>query len=109
MARPTRRGSTVRFHRDIRVTIEHGHGNHLANQISSVGYWFAAEPGETVVGPLKRPRKIILMVRAGEAVDEFIEQLIPYLEAGDLIIDGGNSHFPDTIRRTKYLAAKGLL
>jgi len=42
-------------------------------------------------------------------VDEFIETLLPYLEPGDLIIDGGNSHFPDTIRRTKYLESKGLL
>ena len=64
---------------------------------------------EEIVGLLKRPRKIMLMVKAGEPVDEFIEQLIPLLEPGDLIIDGGNSHFPDTIRRTKYLDDKGLL
>ncbi|RKP19311.1 decarboxylating 6-phosphogluconate dehydrogenase [Rozella allomycis CSF55] len=58
---------------------------------------------------LKRPRKIILMVKAGSAVDDFINQLLPYLEKGDIIIDGGNSHFPDTIRRVKELEAKGLL
>jgi 6-phosphogluconate dehydrogenase len=58
---------------------------------------------------LKRPRKIMLMVKAGKAVDEFIEQLIPFLEPGDIIIDGGNSHFPDSIRRTKYLESKGFL
>jgi 6-phosphogluconate dehydrogenase len=58
---------------------------------------------------LKTPRKVMLMVKAGKAVDEFIELLLPHLEAGDLIIDGGNSHFPDTIRRTKYLAGKGIL
>ena len=49
------------------------------------------------------------MVKAGQAVDDFIEQIIPHLEAGDVIIDGGNSHFPDTIRRVKYLESKGFL
>jgi 6-phosphogluconate dehydrogenase len=64
---------------------------------------------EEMVGLLKRPRKIMLMVKAGQAVDDFIEAVLPYLEPGDLIIDGGNSHFPDTIRRTKYLESKGML
>ena len=64
---------------------------------------------EEMVKLLKRPRKIMLMVKAGKPVDEFIETLLPYLEPGDLIIDGGNSHFPDTIRRTQYLESKGLL
>ena len=58
---------------------------------------------------LKRPRKVMLMVKAGAAVDDFIEQVIPHLEPGDIVIDGGNSHFPDTTRRTKYLESKGLL
>jgi len=64
---------------------------------------------EEVAALLKRPRKIMLMVKAGQAVDDFIELLLPHLEPGDLIIDGGNSHFPDTIRRTKYLESKGML
>jgi len=64
---------------------------------------------EELVGSLKTPRKVMLMVKAGKPVDEFIEQLIPHLQRGDIIIDGGNSHFPDTIRRTKYLESKGLL
>jgi 6-phosphogluconate dehydrogenase len=64
---------------------------------------------EEMVKLLKRPRKIMLMVKAGSAVDNFIETLLPLLEPGDLIIDGGNSHFPDTIRRTKDLESKGLL
>ena len=64
---------------------------------------------EEMVKLLKRPRKIMLMVKAGKPVDEFIEALLPLLEPGDLIIDGGNSHFPDTIRRTNYLESKGLL
>ncbi len=58
---------------------------------------------------LKKPRKVILMVKAGQAVDDFIEQLLPSLDNGDIIIDGGNSHFPDTIRRTKYVESKGKL
>jgi 6-phosphogluconate dehydrogenase len=64
---------------------------------------------EEMVALLKRPRKIMLMVKAGQAVDDFIELVLPHLEPGDLIIDGGNSHFPDTIRRTKYLESKGML
>ena len=62
-----------------------------------------------MVALLKKPRRVMLMVKAGKAVDEFIDQLIPHLEAGDIIIDGGNSLFPDTIRRTKYVESKGLL
>ena len=62
---------------------------------------------EELVNSLEKPRKIMLMVKAGNPVDIFIEKLIPYLEKGDIIIDGGNSHFPDTIRRTKYLEEKG--
>jgi len=64
---------------------------------------------QQLAASLKRPRKVMLMVKAGKPVDEFIEQLLPFLESGDIIIDGGNSHFPDTIRRTKYLESKGLL
>lgn len=58
---------------------------------------------------LEKPRKVMMMVKAGAAVDDLIEQVIPCLEAGDILIDGGNSHFPDTIRRTKYVESKGLL
>jgi len=58
---------------------------------------------------LARPRKVMLMVKAGSAVDDFIEQLLPHLERGDIIIDGGNSFFHDTIRRTRELEAKGFL
>ncbi len=64
---------------------------------------------EEFVRTLERPRKVMLMVKAGKPVDEFIELLIPYLEHGDIIIDGGNSHFPDSNRRTAYLESKGLL
>ena len=58
---------------------------------------------------LDRPRRIILLVQAGKAVDDFIEHLIPLMDKGDLVIDGGNSFFKDTIRRNKYLAEKGFL
>ena len=64
---------------------------------------------QELVDNLKIPRKIMLMVKAGSPVDEFIDLLIPVLSPGDIIIDGGNSHFPDTIRRTKYVESKGLL
>lgn len=64
---------------------------------------------EEFVSLLKKPRRVMLMVKAGKAVDDFIEMLLPLLEPGDIIIDGGNSHFPDTIRRTKYLESKGFL
>ncbi|HEX2921164.1 MAG TPA: decarboxylating NADP(+)-dependent phosphogluconate dehydrogenase [Bacteroidales bacterium] len=64
---------------------------------------------EELVKSLKRPRKVMLMVKAGKAVDEMIETIIPYLEKGDIIIDGGNTHFPDTNRRTAYVESKGLL
>ncbi len=64
---------------------------------------------EELVKSLERPRKIMLMVKAGKPVDDFIELLIPHLEKGDIIIDGGNSHFPDTNRRTAYVESKGLL
>jgi 6-phosphogluconate dehydrogenase len=64
---------------------------------------------ETLVASLESPRKIMLMVKAGEPVDDFIEQLIPHLDSGDIIIDGGNAHFGDSIRRTRYLESKGLL
>ena len=64
---------------------------------------------EEFCGALARPRKAMLMVKAGQPVDDFIELLLPYLEEGDIIIDGGNSFYGDTIRRTRYLEEKGLL
>ena len=62
---------------------------------------------EEFVGALAKPRKVMLMVKAGGAVDAFIDQVLPHLDNGDIIIDGGNSHFPDTIRRTEYVESKG--
>jgi 6-phosphogluconate dehydrogenase len=64
---------------------------------------------EELIGSLEQPRKIMIMVKAGKAVDDMIETLIPCLSPGDIIIDGGNTHFPDTNRRTAYVESKGLL
>lgn len=64
---------------------------------------------EELVGRLARPRKIFMMVKAGQAVDELIEQLLPLLSPGDILIDGGNSHYPDTMRRCAYVENRGLL
>jgi 6-phosphogluconate dehydrogenase len=64
---------------------------------------------EELIDSLQKPRKIMLMVKAGKPVDDFIELLIPHLDGGDIVIDGGNSHFPDSIRRTQYLQEKGFL
>ena len=64
---------------------------------------------EELVASLEKPRRVFLMVKAGQPVDDFIDKLIPLMEPGDIIIDGGNSHFPDTARRTAYVESKGLL
>ncbi|MGA9572588.1 MAG: decarboxylating NADP(+)-dependent phosphogluconate dehydrogenase [Lysobacterales bacterium] len=64
---------------------------------------------DELVAQLERPRKVFLLVKAGKPVDALIEAIIPHLEPGDIIIDGGNSHFPDTIRRTAFVESKGLL
>src|SRR5665648_1282997 len=64
---------------------------------------------EELCASLEKPRKVMMLVKAGKPVDDFIDKIIPHLEKGDIIIDGGNSHFPDTIRRAKYVESKGLL
>ena len=64
---------------------------------------------EELVASLEKPRKVMMMVKAGSAVDDMIEKLLPLLEDGDIIIDGGNSHFPDTARRTAYVESQGKL
>ena len=62
-----------------------------------------------LIDALEKPRKVMMMVQAGKTVDTVIDELVPLMDKGDIIIDGGNSHFPDTTRRTKYLESKGLL
>ncbi len=62
-----------------------------------------------LVANLKRPRKVMMLVKAGKAVDELLEQIVPLLEPGDVVIDGGNEHFSNTERRTKEIEQRGLL
>ena len=64
---------------------------------------------EEFVNSLERPRKVMMMLKAGSVVDDFIEQLLPFLEEGDIVIDGGNSHYPDTVRRAEQLERQGFL
>ncbi|ODQ65948.1 decarboxylating 6-phosphogluconate dehydrogenase [Nadsonia fulvescens var. elongata DSM 6958] len=87
--------------------------------VSKVDHFLENEAkGKSIIGAhsiqelcanLKRPRRIILLVKAGDAVDNFINQLLPFLEKGDIIIDGGNSHFPDSNRRYEELKQKDIL
>ncbi|MBR4237223.1 NADP-dependent phosphogluconate dehydrogenase, partial [bacterium] len=63
---------------------------------------------QELVLSLKTPRKIMIMIKAGSPVDETLDKLLPYLEKGDIVIDGGNSNFNDTIRRSKMMEEKGL-
>lgn len=71
--------------------------------------FIGAHSVEEFIVSLERPRKVMMLVKAGKPVDDFIEMLLPHLEEGDIIIDGGNSHFPDSIRRTRYVESKGML
>jgi 6-phosphogluconate dehydrogenase len=71
--------------------------------------FIGSETIEAFVRSIAPPRRILMMVKAGRPVDDVIEQLLPLLDSGDILIDGGNSHFADTIRRTEYLESKGLL
>lgn len=77
----------------------------LANEAKATSV-IGAHSLQEMCAKLKTPRRVLLMVKAGEAVDEFIAALLPFLEAGDVIIDGGNSNFPDSNRRCRELAAK---
>ncbi len=99
---------------------DHGYRVAVFNRtVSKVDDFIAHEAaGTQVVGVhsiaelaavLRRPRRVMLMVKAGETVDRMIESILPYLEPGDIVIDGGNSHFPDTNRRAEHLAANGIL
>lgn len=71
--------------------------------------FYGAHTLEELVASLERPRRVMMMIKAGTPVDETIEKLLPLLSKGDIIIDGGNSHFSDTQRRTEYLEKRGLL
>ena len=94
--------SVVCFNRTTQVVTDFIEGRAKGHQI--IGAYSIQE----LVEQLKKPRKVMLMIKAGNPVDRMIENLIPLLEPGDVIIDGGNSHFPDTIRRTELVESKGL-
>jgi len=91
------------FNRTTATVDEFMAGN--ANGTKVIG----AHSVEELVNALKRPRRVMLLVKAGQPVDDFIELLLPLLEQGDIIIDGGNSNYNDTIRRTAHVESKGLL
>ena len=93
--------SVAVYNREPEMTDHFVEQNKGANFVATYSY-------EELVNSLARPRKIMMMIRAGKPVDMVIEALVPLLEQGDIIIDGGNSHFPDTMRRTAYLESKGL-
>ena len=98
-----RNGFTVAVHnrspeRTRSLVAEHGHE----------GTFVPSESLEDFVASLERPRKIIVMVKAGAATDAVVDELVTLLEEGDIVIDAGNAHFPDTRRREAALAAKGL-
>lgn len=80
----------------------------LANEAKGTKV-IGAHSMQEMVSKLKKPRRVILLVKAGSAVDDFIEQLIPLMDKNDIIIDGGNSEYTDSQRRCKYLADKGIL
>jgi 6-phosphogluconate dehydrogenase len=99
---------------------DHGFTVAVFNRTTSVVDAFVAGPakGMTIIGAhsleelvatLKRPRRVMMLVKAGQPVDDFIEKLIPLLDPGDILIDGGNSNYEDSIRRTAYVESKGLL
>ncbi len=103
-----------------RNMVAHGYTVSIANRTSSVITDFMEGTGkglnfiptlnmEEFVSSLKKPRKIMLMIKAGSTVDDTIQKLLPYLEKGDILIDGGNSNFEDTERRVKELHEEGIL
>jgi 6-phosphogluconate dehydrogenase len=80
----------------------------LVDDHGDEGTFVASESVEDFVASLERPRKIVIMVKAGAPTDAVIDELVPLLEEGDIVVDAGNAHFPDTIRRENALRAKGL-
>ena len=103
------RGFTVAVYNRTVKGVEEGVVTRFINGRGRGKKFIGTESLEDLVEALAAPRRIMMMVKAGKPVDELIEQLIPLLDPGDILIDGGNSHFADTIRRTDYIQSKGLL
>jgi len=98
------RGSTVAVYNRTRARVD----DFVAGRAKGKSI-IGCQSVKDLVTALKRPRKIMIMVKAGPAVDQVIDEIAPLLEPGDILIDGGNTHYPDTTRRTKALKARGLL
>jgi len=103
------RGFTVALFNRTVAGVEEGVVKRFVNGRGSGKNFIGTESLEDLVQALTSPRRIMMMVKAGDPVDALIEQLLPLLDEGDILIDGGNSHFGDTVRRTKYVESKGML
>ncbi len=103
------RGFTVAVYNRTVPGVEEGVVERFINGRGKGKKFVGSETIADLVESIAHPRKIMMMVKAGRPVDELIEQLLPLLDQGDILIDGGNSHFPDTIRRTKHIESKGML
>ena len=101
------KGFTVSVYNRTVPGIEEGVVDSFINGRAKGKKFFGTDDIKQFVESIELPRKIMMMVKAGNAVDQLIEQLIPLLDKGDILIDGGNSHFPDSARRTKFLEEKG--
>ncbi|GIE86883.1 NADP-dependent phosphogluconate dehydrogenase [Actinoplanes regularis] len=98
-----RHGHTVAVHNR-----SYGRTKELAEEFGHEGTFLPAETAEQFVASLERPRRVVIMVKAGPATDAVIDEFAPLLEEGDMLIDAGNAHFADTRRREAALRAKGL-
>ncbi len=103
------KGFTVAVYNRTVPGIEEGVVDRFINSRGAGKNFIGSDDMAEFVKSIAAPRKVFMMVKAGKPVDELIEQLIPLLEPGDIIIDGGNSHYPDTTRRTNYVESKGFL
>ncbi|MFV2143068.1 NADP-dependent phosphogluconate dehydrogenase [Isoptericola sp. G70] len=98
-----RHGYTVAVHNR-----SYGKTRSLVEEAGDEGDFVPSETMADFVASLERPRKVVIMVKAGAATDAVIDELLPLLEDGDIVVDAGNAHFPDTIRREEALSARGL-
>ena len=98
-----RHGHTTALHNRTQSRVDE-----LVEQFGHEGDFVASTDLESFVASLKRPRRVMIMVKAGKATDAVIDELVPLLQEGDIVIDGGNAHFDDTRRREQALRAKGL-
>ncbi len=103
------RGFRVSVYNRTVKGVEEGIVEHFMNGPGKGKNFFGSDDLKVFVKSIKQPRKIMMMIKAGNPVDQLIDQLLPLLDKGDIIIDGGNSHFPDTNRRTNYVESKGML